>query len=123
MRFLTVLGFAVAAVAALTAAGATNAPAGRIAFSLGSHPNEDIYVVDADGSGLRRLTSHRDSEFDPTWSPDGRRIAYRRQDEESGQIYVMNADGSRQRNVTRRRGLDFAPAWSPTVRESRSPAF
>ena len=116
MRLLAVLGLALAAIGTLPAAGAVSPPTGRIAFALGSHPKDDIYVVDVDGTGLRRLTSHPDSEIDPTWSPDGRRIAYRRQDEQSGQIFVMNADGSQQRNLTRRRGLDYSPAWSPDGR-------
>ncbi len=119
MRLLTALGFAIAAVAALPAAGATDAPTGRIAFSLGSGsgPNDvhaEIDVVNADGSGLVRLTDDPAPDFDPSWSPDGLRIAYRHQDEQSGQIYVMN--GSRKRNLTRRRGLDYSPAWSPDGR-------
>jgi Tol biopolymer transport system component len=120
MRRLTVLGFALAALAALPAAGVTNAPTGRIAFSIGSGRDNDIhaeiYVVHADGSGLVRLTDDPAADFDPSWSPDGRRIAYRHQDEQSGQIYVMNADGSQPRNLTRRRGLDYSPAWSPDGR-------
>jgi TolB protein len=125
MRLLTVLGFALAAVAALPAAGPANAPTGRIAFSIGNQPSPDIYkadiyAVNADGSGLVRLTDDPTAEFDPSWSPDGHQIAYRRQDEQSGQIYVMNADGSHQRNLTRRRGLDYSPAWSP---DGRSIAF
>src|ERR671925_261641 len=116
MRRLTVLGFVLAAVAALPAAGATKAPTGRIAFSMGNS-NRDVYAVNADGSGLVRLTNDPAADFDPSWSPDGRRIAYRHEDEKSGQIYVMNADGSQQRNLTRRRGLDYSPAWSPDGRK------
>src|SRR5205823_5876141 len=103
------------AAAARPAAGAMIAPTGRIAFSMGNQ-NRDIYAVNADGSALVRLTDDPAADFDPSWSPDGRRIVYRHEDEQSGQIYVMNSDGSRQRNLTRRRGLDYSPAWSPDGR-------
>jgi Tol biopolymer transport system component len=80
--------------------------AGRIVFST----TDDIYVVNGDGSGLRQLTTGAAREFDPSWSPDGRRIAYR---VESGpaaaDIYVMNADGSGQRRLV----SGLSPAWSP----------
>lgn len=86
---------------------------GRIAFSSGS---DDIYAVNADGSGLERLTTSEDLEFDPTWSPDGQSIAYRRQtgDESTTDIFVMDADGSHRRNLTGRdRFGDWGPDWSP----------
>jgi TolB protein len=91
------------------------APAGRIAFSLGAHPEEDIYTVDVDGSGLQRLTTSAAADFDPSWSPDGSLIAFRHQvgDDETSEVYVMNADGSEQRNLSRHPGQDHAPAWSP----------
>src|SRR6266545_7416012 len=86
---------------------------GRIVFSSGT---EDIYTVNADGSGLKRLTRSEDLEFDPTWSPDGRAIAYRHQrDFESPiDIFVMDAGGSHPRHLTGREGLaDWGPDWSP----------
>ena len=46
---------------------------GRIAFSAGPHPHEDVYIVNTDGSGLSRLTDDPAADFDPSWSPDGRR--------------------------------------------------
>src|SRR6266540_5929799 len=72
---------------------------GRIVFSSGI---EDIYTVNADGSGLKRLTTSEDLEFDPMWSPDGRAIAYRHQtgDDSTTDIFMMNADGSHRRNLT-----------------------
>jgi len=98
---------------------ARSAPTGRIAFSAGSHPHEDIYVVNADGSGLLRLTDDTGADLDPSWSPDGRRIAYRHETgggDASAEIYVMDADGSQKRNLTGRPGQDHSPAWSPDGR-------
>jgi TolB protein len=59
----------------------------------------------------------RGPQEDPSWSPDGRRIAYR--DSRRGfnlndEIYVMNRDGTHRRNLTRSRWTnDWGPAWSP----------
>lgn len=96
---------------------AVDASQGRIAFTAGAPPRLDIYVVNADGSGLRRLTTATAGEFDPSWSPDGRRIAYRRETPTSQpHIYVMNADGSQKRNLTRGTAGGISPAWSPDGR-------
>jgi TolB protein len=89
---------------------------GRIAFSAGPARAEDIYVVKADGTGLRKVTSDPAADFDPTQSPDGKQIAYRHQigDDRSTDIYVVDADGSGERNVSRNEGVaDWGPAWSP----------
>jgi Tol biopolymer transport system component len=97
----------------------TNIPipalAGRVVFSS----NDDIYSMDADGSNLRRLTRRPGPEFDPAWSPDGRRIVYRdsrRGINKNDEIYVMNSDGSHQTNVSRDPSDDWGPAWSPDGR-------
>ena len=90
----------------------TGSASGRVVFDA----NWDIYVAKADGSGLNRLTTSPAREYDPSWSPDRSKIAYRRQpgdDEGEAEIYVMNADGSGKRNLTRNPGQDHSPAWSP----------
>ena len=70
-----------------------------------------IYVMNADGSGQRELTSDNASEKSPAWSPDGRQIAFL-----SSGIRVVNADGRGLRRLTRKGWGDSAPAWSPDGR-------
>ena len=97
---------------------------GKIVFSSSrpqlAHKNpvgsSNMFVMNSDGSGLRRLTQDGRLELYPTWSPDGHQIAYGR----GWDIWVMDADGSNQRNLTRRgpenaRDLlwDFTPSWHP----------
>jgi WD40 repeat protein len=91
-----------------------------LAFSATRNGNGDIYLMNIDaalqGSGddtTIRLTTHPASDFDPTWSPDGTRIAFRSQRDGNDEIYVMNADGTCQRNLTNDSVYDWSPAWSP----------
>jgi TolB protein len=69
----------------------------------------DVYVVNADGTGLRRLTTNPGDDFDPSWSPDRTRIAFRSERSGEPEIWVMTADGTEQRRLT----AGFSPAWSP----------
>lgn len=105
--------------------GASWSPDGqRIVFSSVS-ANElkhDIWLMNADGSGLSRLTDTTGHSRSPAWSPDGQTIAFvsDREVEDSYEIYLMNPDGSNQRRLTQT--LDDAPigrevpTWSPDSR-------
>jgi Tol biopolymer transport system component len=89
---------------------------GRIAVSAGRPHGEDVYVVDADGSNLVRVTTDRAADFDPSWSPDGNQIAYRHQrgDDSTTDIYVIGADGTGAHDVSGGDdSADWGPAWSP----------
>ena len=85
---------------------------GRITFASNRDGNSDIYVINADGTGLRRLTDHPEWDQSPAWSPDGQRIAFESFRHDNWEIYVMNADGSNVTRLTNRPEGDFAPAWS-----------
>jgi Tol biopolymer transport system component len=86
---------------------------GRIAFFNKRDGGKEIYVVNADGSGRRRLTRDARNAATPAWSPDGRQIAFEGGPSGSIGIYVVNADGSGQRRLARN---GRAPAWSPDGR-------
>ena len=51
-----------------------NFQVGRIAFESTRSGNSDIYVMNADGTGLKQLTNHPEWDHSPAWSPDGQRI-------------------------------------------------
>jgi Tol biopolymer transport system component len=77
---------------------------------------EDVYVMDADGTNVRPLTTRPGPEFDGAWSPDGRWIVYRdsrRGVNKNDEIYIVRGDGSGARNLSRNPANDWGPDWSP----------
>jgi dipeptidyl aminopeptidase/acylaminoacyl peptidase len=83
---------------------------GRIAFTSYRDGNAEIYLMNADGSGVRRLTGNPADDTEPTWSPDGRKIAFVSTRDFGSNIYTMNADGSAVVSLTTAGG--FHPSWS-----------
>ncbi len=82
---------------------------GRIAFHSSRDGDFDIYVMNADGSGVTQLTKNAVNEFDPIWSPDGKQIAFGRCLDVCDAV-VINADGSGERVLFHD---GFPRAWSP----------
>jgi dipeptidyl aminopeptidase/acylaminoacyl peptidase len=95
----------------------------KIVFTRTIRPEEghlvdqEIYVINADGSGLKRLTNNPTTaaaanDLSPAWSPDGTQIVFSsRRNEEYG-VHVMNADGTGLHRLTDAPGGSF-PVWSP----------
>jgi len=101
-------------VGALTMGGVYSPDGTRIAFTASQNGGTtDVWVADADGGNPRRLTKHPADDLSPTWSPDGRRIAFVSNRAGSPQIYVMNADGSDARRLTFQGNYNQTPQWSP----------
>jgi TolB protein len=88
----------------------------RLAFSVASSPAErsDLYVIDADGSNLIRLTNSPDA-FDsaPSWSPDGQQITFQSTMNEHTEIYVVNVDDTNLRRLMDNPLDQSSPVWSP----------
>jgi dipeptidyl aminopeptidase/acylaminoacyl peptidase len=86
----------------------------RILFVSDRDRNYNLYVVDIDGTGLTRLTSHPAADFNPRQSPDRSKIAFVSDRGGNMDIYVMSSDGSGVLRLTTYSGYDSAPAWSPS---------
>jgi Tol biopolymer transport system component len=86
-------------------------PPGKIAYAAASpEGQDDIFVMNADGSDMKRLTTVPYANFHPVFSPDGTKIAYSCA---NGEIMVMNSDGSNKTNISNNPSYDNCPAWSP----------
>jgi Tol biopolymer transport system component len=89
----------------------------RLAFSSSPQPDKnallDIWVMNADGSGLTRLTDHPEDDRRGVWSPDGSRLAYTATRAGNQEIHAMDADGGNDVNLTNHPAQDSQPAWSP----------
>lgn len=72
-----------------------------------------IYVMSVNGSNQKRLTSINGIDGSPTWSPDGKRIAFSSNRHGSMDIFVMNSDGNSLLRLTDNPANDTNPIWSP----------
>jgi TolB protein len=98
-----------------TNAGASFSPDGReIAMGLSGTGNSEIYVVNSNGSNLRRLTNNRSLESSPSWSPDGTRLVFTSDAPGRPQLHEMSSrGGAMQRIPTDISGYCAEPHWNP----------
>ena len=80
---------------------------------MANEGNTDIYMVSAGGGFPQRLTTTPGVDTAPSFSPDGRSIAFESDRGGTQQIYVMNSNGTGQRRITFAGGSHASPAWSP----------
>jgi TolB protein len=91
---------------------------GRIAFAStrGARDNWDIYVMEADGSGVQRLTDHAAPDQDPAWAADGRSLFFTSERDGRGEIYRVWLDSRKVDRVTSGWSRAIMPATSPDGR-------
>ena len=85
----------------------------------GVQPERRDLLAGANGTDLRRLTESRADDRSPTWSPDGRHIAFTSDRsnpaEHENEIYVIEPDGGELRRLTANDVWDLEPDWSGTA--------
>ena len=85
----------------------------KVAFQSNRDGNEEIYLMNADGTSQSRLTNNSAGDNQPSWSPDGTKIAFYSNRDGSDGIYVMDAGGTNQIRLSSNSTFDAVPSWSP----------
>jgi Tol biopolymer transport system component len=92
----------------------------KISFLSARDGHREVYVMNSDGTGQKRLTYSLIAGFGGEWSPDGTKMAYvsRHSRREEGKIQndeirVMSADGREHKRLTYDPAVDQSPRWSP----------
>ena len=78
----------------MPAATAIGGGAGKIAFTSERDGVTEIYVINLDEGALMKVSNNITPAFNPSWSPDGKKIAFGSSNDDSASLYLMNADGS-----------------------------
>ena len=79
----------------------------------------DIYVINTDGSGLRRLTDSTGGDFDPSWSPDNTRLVFHSSRKGEGweyplyDLYIVDVETGQEIQLTDNDFYEEAATWSP----------
>ena len=86
---------------------------GQLAAALSYTGQNNIFLVDVAGKVLKRLTDGWGIEVAPSFSPDGRRMAYVSDRGGNPQIYVLDLDTGTNRRITYGQKYCASPCWSP----------
>jgi hypothetical protein len=88
----------------------------QLVFHTGTNFDDEIFRMNADGSGVTNLTNTGPSvEERPVWSPAGDKIAFTKGSFSAAEVWTMNPDGGGQVRITTNSFLDAQPSWQPIL--------
>jgi len=85
----------------------------RIAFVNDQTGRKEVYVMDYDGEGVKRLTEDRSIDLLPRFSPDGRRLAYTSYKDGNPDLFLLDLETGRASTLSDEQGLNIAGGFSP----------
>ena len=89
----------------------------QIAFVSDRIGNDDIYVQNMDGSGVKNLSNNPARDIHPYWAPDGRTILFNslRDNDQNFDVYQVNVDGTKLHRLTTERDTETCARFSPDM--------
>ena len=85
----------------------------RMTGTIENRSVKEVYIADYDGENQRRVTVGKSLNITPTWSPDGRSIAYSSYRRGQPNIFISNIYQGTLEELTKAAGNNFTPSWSP----------
>lgn len=86
---------------------------GALVYSLHENGQDDLWALSVGESGPLRLTNHPADDRDPSWSPDGNRVAFASRRDGNWELYVLEIANGALTRLTYTPGFEGAPSWSP----------
>lgn len=88
----------------------------RIAFTSTREGNQEIYLIDADGQNLKRITQDPGLDAHPTWTPNGKQLLFATSRWGDLEIASVDPQGAQIQRLTHQKGVDDYPVCSPDGR-------
>jgi len=102
-----------AAVLAASVAFGAGPFAGKLVFTSTRDGNAEIYVINADGTNLLRLTNNKATDDEPVLSPDGSKVVFVSDRDGNSEIYLADADGKNLKRLTKTDYPELDPSFTP----------